>query len=160
MVNTPTTGLVVTILLRVGDNCLMTEQLWGIGGVVVGIAATGGTNWLIDRSKHRRESSAEASAKNKNLCEEFLTSIESELEATNTFAEKHGDVFPGELGYDQGPANARARLTEIELKCPKKVHTKALTLAKTLEAFIWTGGTKDSYFTARTEFIAAFRSKL
>ncbi len=118
----------------------MTEQLWGVGGVVIGIATTGAATWWNERTKHNREARAVASKERKLHCEAFLASIEGELQGTLKFAEDHDDLFPGEMGYDRQPANARALLTNIELKCPPKVQSSAIELAGALEAWLWLDG--------------------
>lgn len=137
----------------------MTEQLWGIGGVVLGIMATGGTSWIVDRAKHKREASEVASIENRALCQTFLEKIEKDLKWVDSYQEQHG-VFPGDDGYEPVPVVARDHLTEIELKCPKKVHVKATALAVATEQWIWSGGTLESYTEARALFIAAIRKDL
>ncbi len=101
-----------------------------------------------------------AGSERKLHSEAFLASIEGELQGALNYAEEHDDRFPGEEGYDRQPANARAFLTNIELKCPPPVQTSAIALTEALEAWLWADGTSEAYQSARTDFIDAYRRYL
>lgn len=122
--------------------------------------AAGAAAWWNERAKHNREAKAVATTERKLHSEAFLVSIESELQGALNYAEEHDDRFPGEEGYDRHPANARAFLTSIELKCPPPVQSSAIALTEALEAWLWADGTSEAYHSARTEFIAAYRRYL
>ncbi|PVZ53035.1 hypothetical protein [Arthrobacter sp. H-02-3] len=134
----------------------MTEQLWAIGGVVAGIVATGGTNLLVERSKLKLNDQASGRAANRQRCEELLASIEQELAGAQEYEERHG-VFPADDGYSPSDASARARLTEVELHCPKAIRVSAVELIKALEGYVWNGAKLEKYRDARQRFIAAYR---
>lgn len=137
----------------------MTEQLWGIGGVVIGIVATGGVGWLNDRAKHKREADQVASTANRLLCEEFLADIESEIKIIEQYEERHG-VFPIDRGETESPAKARKHLTGIELKCHSSVHRDALKLVEALEPWAFAGKGEAVLWSSRSQFIATYRKKV
>lgn len=140
----------------VGHNGWMTEQLWAIGGAVAGIAATGGTNPVVERTKLTLSSKASDRSANRKRCEGLLSSVENELKAVHDFEEQHG-AFPVDHGHESSDANARALLTEVELHCPRRICSTAEQMIGALESYIWQGGGLEDYRQARRRFIHAFR---
>ena len=142
-------------LFGLGQNGLMTDQLWAIGGVVAGIVATGGMNLFVERRKLRISGKEAAREPNKKRCEALLKSVEDEMAGAYLYEEEHG-VFPIDTGYEPTPATARTLLTDIELHCPPSIHGRATALIKALESHVWGDGTADEYQAARKGFIQAF----
>lgn len=134
----------------------MSEQLWGIGGVLAGIAATGGMNLYTEKRKAAMAAKETAKEASRELCRKFLKSIEDELAAICEYEEAHG-VAPMDAGYESRGANARALLTDMELNCPTAIQSKAIALAVALEEHAWGRAGSASYEAARKEFIQAVR---
>lgn len=135
----------------------MTEQLWGIGGVVAGVMASGGTGLLVERTKLALTNKASLRATNRTLCEALLASVEKELKAAEAFQDQHG-VFPVDEGYDPRGAGAREMLTEVELRCPRRILDAAEALIGALERYLWHDGNhREQYRQARALFISEFR---
>jgi hypothetical protein len=64
------------------------------------------------------------------------------------------------LGYDEEGAQARTRLTELELHCPPKLHNAAAELVNQLEGWAFGGKPIGGYRAARKEFVGAFHLEL
>lgn len=137
----------------------MTEQLWAIGGVVAGILATGGTNVVVERIKVRQGSIEANREANRKRCEAFLSEVEAEEQAAWGFYEQHG-VMPGDMGHEESTAKARGRLTELELHCPRKLHSVGQKLVDLLEGWAYGDKSVDEYRDARKEFVRVFREQL
>jgi hypothetical protein len=137
----------------------MTEQLWAIGGVVIGILATGGKDALVDRVKLRQSSAELKRAAARERCEAFLADVEAEEQAASGYYEQHG-IMPGDAGYEETTAKARARLTELELHCPRKLYEAARNLVDCLEGWAFGDKKYDAYQSARKEFVRAFHQFL
>lgn len=137
----------------------MTEQLWAIGGVVVGILATGGKDVLVDRVKLRQSSAETKRAAARERCEAFLAEVESEEQAASGYYEQHG-IMPGNAGYEETTAKARARLTELELHCPTKLYEAGRNLVDLLEGWAFGDKNYEAYQSARKDFVRIFHQLL
>lgn len=137
----------------------MSEQLWGIGGVVAGIAVTTAGKWWADRSKHNREHATEVRKENRKRCEELLFTIDGDIGGVDHYHDEHG-VFP--VDNDEGPVETRGRdmLTEIQLNCPPRIHAAAVSLVDAFEAWAAGGGAKGDLDARRTRFIGLVRKLL
>jgi hypothetical protein len=134
----------------------MTEQLWGLGGVVVGIAATTTGNWWIEHSKFKRERTKVARDRAREVCLKLLRSIDDELTALDAYQDQHG-VFPVDMGHDPVDSRAREMLTEVHLNCHPRVHKSAVALVDATDAWAWRGGARDAVGQRRIEFIELIR---
>ncbi|MFF2029938.1 hypothetical protein [Arthrobacter sp. NPDC058192] len=137
----------------------MTEQLWGVGGVVVGIAATTTGNWWIEHSKFKRERTRVAGDRAREVCLKLLELIDHELAALDAFHDEHG-VFPADMGHDPVDSRAREMLTEVHLNCRPRIHKSAVALVDATDAWGWRGGGIDTVQKRRHEFIELIRTRL
>jgi hypothetical protein len=142
----------------------MNEQLWGLGGVVAGIAGTTVCNWWLERSKHNREHSTLDRKENLKRCEALLASVESYANELRAYLDDHG-ILPrlgtGIIGIDtpRGPSG-RDKLTDIHIHCPAKVYAAAALLVDALEAWGWRHGEESEYGASRVRFIEAIRKHM
>lgn len=130
-----------------------------MGGVVAGVLATGGTNFLVEMAKSRNRSAKALRDANQVRCETFLAVIEADARATWGHYEQHG-VMPGDAGYEEETSKARLQLTELELYCPTKVHGAAVELVNQLEGWAFGGKASGAYEAAREAFVKAFKDNL
>jgi hypothetical protein len=136
----------------------MSEQLWGIGGVVAGIAVSTAGAWWNERSKHEREHGTVAKKENRKRCEELLTQVDAELGHLEHYQDEHG-VFPVDDGHGTVSAT-RNHLKDIHLNCPPKVHAAAIALVEAVEGWESGGGTREAVDSSRHRFIELVRKKL
>lgn len=134
------------------------DQLWGIGGVVVGILATASGNWWNERQKFKRELSKERIARERAVSVKLLDSVDSELAALGAFGDEHG-VFPGDMGRDPSDSPARVMLTKVYFNCQPRVHARAVALVDAVDAWAWRGGPKESVQKSRLEFVEVVRKQ-
>lgn len=138
---------------------VMIDQLWGIGGVVAGIAATSGFNRLNERAKLKREIASNRCEDNRKRCERLIQCLEEDIEALVDFRDRH-DALPEELGYDTDLSRGREMLTEFQFHCPPKIFSGAVALVEAFES--WEAGRTrtEDYELSRTAFMDLVRKHL
>lgn len=137
----------------------MSDQLWGIAGVVIGVVVTLVGTWWNERSKHEREHRTVTRKENRKRCEDLLAAVEEDLASLEAHEERHG-VFPVDMGHEFRPSRGRDTLTQVQLNCPPKIHASAVALVEAAEAYGWRGGSLANVESAQNDFIELARKKL
>lgn len=137
----------------------MNEQMWGIGGIVVGIVLTSAGNWWLEYSKFKRERARDYNSRAREICLRLLKSVDDEMASLDAYEDEHG-VFPADMGHDPSESPARQMLTDVYVNTRPRFHSAAVALVDATDAWGWRGGPREEIQKRRTEFLDLVRTRL
>lgn len=133
----------------------MTEQWWGIGGALAGVAVSTTGTWLVERSKHKRERRKVRDERGLEICHKLLKVIDAEIASIEQYWDEYG-VSPDQ-DYESA---AFDMLTDVQLSCPPKIYRAATALVDDCNRWAGQKTKKDSLAQRRAEFIELIRRHL